>query len=48
MSKPTVVILGASTDRKKYGNKAVRAHLEQGYDVYPVNVKGREVEGQKT
>ncbi len=47
MSKPTVAILGASTDRKKFGNKAVRAHLEQGYDVFPVNVKGGEVEGQK-
>jgi len=42
---PTVAILGASADRKKFGNKAVRAFLARGYDVYPVNPKGGEVEG---
>jgi predicted CoA-binding protein len=45
MSKPTVAILGASADRSKFGNKAVRAHLQQGYDVYPVNPKGGQIEG---
>lgn len=45
MSKPTVAILGASADRSKYGNISVRAHLQQGYDVYPVNPKGGEIEG---
>jgi predicted CoA-binding protein len=45
MSKPTVAILGASADRTKFGNKAVRAHLTQGYDVYPVNPKGGVIEG---
>jgi predicted CoA-binding protein len=44
MSKPTVAILGASRDRDKYGNKSVRAHLAQGYDVYPVNPKVDEIE----
>lgn len=43
--KPTVAVIGASTDRTKYGNKSVRAHLQQGYDVYPVNPKGGEIEG---
>jgi len=47
MSKPTVAILGASADRSKFGNKSVRAHLQQGYDVYPVNPKGGEIEGLK-
>lgn len=47
MPKPTVAILGASADRKKFGNKSVRAHLQQGYDVYPVNPKGDDVEGLK-
>ena len=47
MSKPTVAILGASADRSKYGNKSVRAHLRQGYDVYPVNPKGGQIEGLK-
>jgi predicted CoA-binding protein len=42
---PTVAILGASTDRTKYGNKSVRAHQLQGYTVYPVNPKGGEIEG---
>ena len=46
-AKPTVAILGASADRSKYGNISVRAHLQQGYDVYPVNPKGGEIEGLK-
>lgn len=41
----TVAILGASADPAKYGNKSLRAHLLQGYDVYPVNPKGGEIEG---
>ncbi|HVC99475.1 MAG TPA: CoA-binding protein [Pirellulales bacterium] len=47
MSKPTVAILGASGERSKFGNKSVRAHLRQGYDVYPVNPKGGQIEGLK-
>lgn len=43
--KPTVAILGASADRAKFGNKSVRAHLQQGFDVYPVNPKGGTIEG---
>jgi uncharacterized protein len=42
---PTVAILGASSDHSKYGNKSVRAHLQSGYTVYPVNPKGGEIEG---
>jgi uncharacterized protein len=45
MSRPTVAVLGASSDRAKYGNKSVRAHLRQGYEVFPVNPKGGEIEG---
>ncbi len=41
----TVAIIGASTDRAKFGNKAVRAFQQQGYTVYPVNPKETEVEG---
>lgn len=47
MTKPTVAVIGASSDRRKFGNKAVRAHQQQGYDVYPVNPKADEVEGLK-
>ncbi len=45
MSMPTVAILGASSDRAKFGNKSVRAHVQAGYDVYPVNPKGGTIEG---
>ena len=41
----TVVIIGASKDRSKYGNKAVRAFLQQGYEVFPVNPKEATIEG---
>ncbi len=41
----TVAIIGASNDRSKYGNKAVRAYLQQGYTVYPVNPNEAQVEG---
>jgi predicted CoA-binding protein len=47
MPKPTVAVLGASSDRRKFGNKAVRAHLLQGYDVYPINPKADEIEELK-
>jgi uncharacterized protein len=45
MSKPTIAILGASADRAKFGNKAIRAYQQQGYEVFPVNPKGGEIEG---
>ena len=44
----TVAVIGASTDRNKFGNKAVRAYLQQGYTVYPVNPTAAEVEGLPT
>ena len=43
----TVAIIGASNDRAKFGNKAVRAFRQQGYTVYPVNPNETEVEGLK-
>lgn len=44
---PTIAILGASTDRHKFGNKAVRAYAQQGYDVYPVHPNATEIEGHR-
>jgi uncharacterized protein len=41
----TVAILGASSDRHKFGNKSLRAHVRAGYRVFPVNRSEREVEG---
>ena len=45
MPNSSVAVIGASADRSKYGNKSVRAHIQQGYDVYPVNPKGGQIEG---
>lgn len=44
MSK-TIAIVGASSDRSKFGNKAVRAYLAEGWTVYPVNRGGGRIEG---
>jgi len=41
----TVAVIGASANRAKYGNKAVRAFARQGYAVYPVNPGESEIEG---
>jgi predicted CoA-binding protein len=43
----TVAVVGASSNREKWGNKAVRAFAQQGYTVYPVNPTEAEVEGWK-
>jgi hypothetical protein len=43
---PSVAVIGASRDRHKFGNKAVRAYLRQGWTVHPVNPAGGEIEGQ--
>jgi len=45
MSRPSVAVVGASTDRSKYGNKAVRAFRDAGFDVYPIHPRAGEVEG---
>ena len=45
MKRPTVAVVGASADRSKYGNKAVRAYVMQGYEVFPVNPKESQIEG---
>lgn len=45
MSAKTVAVIGASADRSKFSNKSVRAHLAQGWEVYPINPKGGEIEG---
>lgn len=44
----TVAVIGASSNREKWGNKAVRAFLQQGYTVFPVNPNEPEIEGLKT
>jgi hypothetical protein len=41
----SIAIIGASNDPRKFGNKAVRAYLQQGYTVYPVNLNEERIEG---
>ncbi len=40
-------VVGASTDRSKYGNKILRCYQQHGKEVYPINPKAPEVEGLK-
>ena len=41
----TVAVIGASNDRSKFGNKAVRAFQARGYTVIPINPNESIVEG---
>lgn len=43
----TVAVVGASNVRSKFGNKALRAYVDEGYSVIPINPHEREVEGLK-
>jgi len=42
-----VAVIGASSNRRKFGNRAVRAFIQQGYTVVPIHPHEREVEGLK-
>ncbi len=46
--KKTVAVIGASSDRNKFGNKALRAFERQGYSVLAINPNEAEVEGHRT
>ena len=41
----TIAVIGASNDRRKFGNKAVRAFVQRGYTVVPINPHEDRVEG---
>jgi uncharacterized protein len=45
--RPTIAVVGASTNRSKFGNKCVRAYARCGYDVYPVHPRAAEIEGHR-
>ena len=45
LAAPRFAVVGASTDRSKYGNKVLRCYQQHGREVYPINPKAREVEG---
>ena len=40
-----VAVIGASSNRAKFGNKAVRAWAAQGHTIFPVNPHEDEIEG---
>ena len=43
--KQVVAVVGASRDRHKFGNKALRAFRDAGHTVIPINPHETEVEG---
>jgi predicted CoA-binding protein len=45
LSRGPWAVVGASTDREKYGNKVLRAYLQKGLEVYAVNPRAEQVEG---
>ena len=48
MQTPKVVaVIGASNNRRKFGNRALRAYRDQGYTVVPINPHEDQVEGLK-
>ena len=40
-------VVGASTNREKYGNKVLRVYLQNNRSVYPINPRAEEIEGLK-
>lgn len=47
LASGSFAVVGASTDRSKYGNKVLRCYQQHGKEVYPINPKTPEVEGLK-
>src|SRR4051812_33675003 len=44
---PVIAVIGASNNRNKFGNKALRAFARQGYTVVPINPREEVVEGHR-
>lgn len=40
-------VVGASSDRDKYGNKVLRCYQQHGMEVFPINPRADEIEGLK-
>lgn len=45
LTSPTFGVVGASTNRDKYGNKVLRCYLQNGRNALPVNPNEAEIEG---
>jgi hypothetical protein len=48
MSSKTVAIIGASRHPEKFSHKAIKASLQSGYKVYPINPEAKEIAGLKS
>ena len=45
LASPVFGVVGASTNRQKYGNKVLRCYLQNGRKAIPVNPNEPEIEG---
>ena len=45
MPQPSIAVVGASNDRRKFGNRAVRAYASRGYAVFPIHPREATIEG---
>ncbi len=45
MVEKSIIIVGASNDRSRFSNRAVRAYRDLGWTVYPVHPREKVVEG---
>lgn len=45
LSGDVFAVVGASSDRNKYGNKVLRCYLQNGREAHPVNPRGGTIEG---
>ena len=48
MPPKTVAVIGASSNRQKFGNRALRAYQRRGYTVLAINPNEKQVEGHTT
>ena len=42
---PAIAVIGASSNRQKFGNRCVRAYRDAGWTVYPVHPSEASIEG---
>ena len=47
MASGPYAVVGATSNRDKYGNLVLRAYQRLGHEVYPVNPRADEIEGLK-
>lgn len=47
LSGEPFAVVGASTNREKYGNKVLRVYQQNDKPVYPINPRAEEIEGLK-